>query len=57
MVPALGVAHAACRFADRCDRAQPVCHTDAPLLRELGPGHLARCHFPVEDRAAAEERA
>jgi len=36
-----------CRFHPRCPLAQPVCHTDPPVL-EPGPGrpgHRAECHF------------
>ncbi len=37
---------AACRFHPRCWKAQEVCRTDAPPLREHTPGHLVACHFP-----------
>jgi oligopeptide/dipeptide ABC transporter ATP-binding protein len=37
-----------CAFANRCVRAQPRCRGEHPSLRELGPGHFVRCHFPVE---------
>jgi peptide/nickel transport system ATP-binding protein len=33
-----------CRFAGRCPVAQARCHTDAPLLREVLPGHRIACH-------------
>ncbi len=36
----------ACRFHTRCWKAQDVCRTVAPPLRELAPGHRAACHFP-----------
>ncbi|HRZ40467.1 MAG TPA: peptide ABC transporter substrate-binding protein, partial [Candidatus Omnitrophota bacterium] len=35
-----------CHFHPRCARAQALCKTEAPLLRELAPGHVAACHFP-----------
>ena len=35
-----------CHFHPRCPRAQAQCRTEAPLLRELAPGHVAACHFP-----------
>ena len=35
-----------CHFHPRCPRAQAQCKTEAPLLRELAPGHRAACHFP-----------
>ena len=34
-----------CRFHTRCPRAEPICTREAPPLREVGPGHLAACHF------------
>lgn len=37
-----------CPFANRCVRAQDRCRSEHPDLRELRPGHWARCHFPVE---------
>ena len=37
-----------CAFANRCVRVQPRCRREHPGLRELGPGHFVRCHFPVE---------
>lgn len=33
-----------CRFAGRCPKAEPVCHAELPVLRELTPGHWVRCH-------------
>ena len=35
-----------CHFHPRCPRAQAVCKVEAPVLRELAPGHVAACHFP-----------
>lgn len=32
-----------CRFADRCPIAQPSCQEKMPALREIKPGHFARC--------------
>ncbi len=34
-----------CRFHTRCFMAQKVCEEVCPLLREVGPGRLAACHF------------
>lgn len=39
---------AGCRFAPRCPSAHPRCREEMPLLRELAPGHFARCHFAHE---------
>jgi oligopeptide/dipeptide ABC transporter ATP-binding protein len=38
---------AGCQYAGRCPIAQPVCHAQRPPFAEIGPGHFARCHFPV----------
>ncbi len=34
-----------CRLHGRCPRQQPVCTQQSPQLREVGPDHLAACHF------------
>jgi oligopeptide/dipeptide ABC transporter ATP-binding protein len=36
----------ACRFHTRCWKAQEICRTTEPLLRELAAGHQVACHFP-----------
>ncbi|MCE7009419.1 dipeptide ABC transporter ATP-binding protein [Kibdelosporangium philippinense] len=35
-----------CRFHTRCWKAQEICKTEEPVLRELAPGRSAACHFP-----------
>ena len=35
-----------CVFHPRCPKAQAVCRTDPPALRQLAPGQAAACHFP-----------
>jgi peptide/nickel transport system ATP-binding protein/oligopeptide transport system ATP-binding protein len=42
----------ACRFHTRCWKAQEVCRTEPPPLRELAPGHQVACHFPENAPAA-----
>ena len=39
-----------CRFHPRCYVAQERCSVDDPELREMGPEHIAACHFPLETR-------
>ncbi|MGI3775949.1 MAG: ABC transporter ATP-binding protein [Janthinobacterium lividum] len=36
-----------CRFHTRCPIAQNRCRTEPPMLRDLGQGRQAACHFPV----------
>jgi len=42
----------ACRFHTRCWKAQEVCRTEPPPLRELASGHQVACHFPENAPAA-----
>ena len=41
--PAPGARPGGCRFSDRCAHAEDACHTQVPELREIEPGHQARC--------------
>jgi oligopeptide transport system ATP-binding protein len=36
---------AGCHFHPRCPHAMERCRAQAPLLREIAPGHLAACHL------------
>lgn len=42
-VPPLSQAFTGCRFAPRCDRVMPECHTTPPVLIETGGHHPVRC--------------
>jgi oligopeptide/dipeptide ABC transporter ATP-binding protein len=46
-----------CRFRTRCPRAQQLCATEEPLPRPFGTGHLAACHFPLEQAVPADPGA
>ena len=37
-----------CKFHPRCPFAQDRCRVEEPELREIRPGHWARCHFAGE---------
>jgi peptide/nickel transport system ATP-binding protein len=42
-----------CRFRTRCPRAVDRCASEVPEPRELAPGHLVACHFPLTEPAPA----
>ncbi|MEU7971793.1 oligopeptide/dipeptide ABC transporter ATP-binding protein, partial [Micromonospora sp. NPDC049089] len=44
-----------CRFRSRCWKAEDVCATTTPPLRQVGDGHAAACHFagPLQESATA----
>jgi peptide/nickel transport system ATP-binding protein len=37
-----------CRFHTRCSRADELCTTEEPQLRDIGGGHFVACHHPLE---------
>jgi peptide/nickel transport system ATP-binding protein len=46
--PDLGNLPVGCVFVPRCPYAQPICSEQAPVLREVGHGSFASCHFAEE---------
>jgi len=36
-----------CRFRTRCPRAEQRCAAEEPVMREMGDGRFAACHFPL----------
>jgi peptide/nickel transport system ATP-binding protein len=47
-VPSPASPPSGCYFHPRCGFAQERCRRESPALREVAPGHLARCHFAAE---------
>ncbi len=43
--PRLEALPAGCRFAPRCPAVFARCHTEQPLLHNLGDSHIASCHL------------
>ena len=37
-----------CYFHPRCPYAKDICKTEEPLLRDVGDGHMAACHFAAD---------
>jgi len=44
-VPSPAAPPTGCYFHPRCRFAEDRCRSEAPALRELSPGHFARCHL------------
>lgn len=52
MVPNMFELPEGCYFAPRCKYCQDICKHQKPQMREVGPGHMAACHFPLEKHEA-----
>ena len=46
-VPSLARRPSGCEFHTRCPQARDNCRTDVPAPRVMGPGHEARCMYPL----------
>lgn len=46
-VPSLANRPSGCEFHTRCPFVQARCRTEEPAPRELEPGRVVRCHFPL----------
>jgi oligopeptide/dipeptide ABC transporter ATP-binding protein len=46
-----------CTFHPRCPYAQERCRSETPMLREVAPGRLVTCHFPLVDGDDRTRRA
>jgi peptide/nickel transport system ATP-binding protein len=51
-VPSPAAPPSGCYFHPRCRFAEDRCREEAPALREIVPGHFARCHFAGQMVAA-----
>ncbi len=54
-VPSLINPPSGCAFHPRCRYAAEVCRCEAPVLRDVGGGHLVACHRAGAVRKAVEE--
>ncbi|MBI3498935.1 MAG: ATP-binding cassette domain-containing protein [Proteobacteria bacterium] len=52
-VPSPAAPPSGCYFHPRCRFAEERCHREAPPLREVTPGHFARCHLAEQLDLAA----
>ena len=55
MVPNMFELPEGCYFAPRCKYCQEICRHEKPQMQEVGPGHMAACHFPLLKKKEQEE--
>ena len=56
MVPNMFELPEGCYFAPRCKYCQEICKHKTPEMKEIGPGHMAACHFPlIKDKNERKE--
>ena len=55
MVPNMFELPEGCYFAPRCKYCQEICRHEKPQMQEVGPGHMAACHFPLLKKKEHEE--
>ncbi|MGI8973483.1 MAG: ABC transporter ATP-binding protein [Gaiella sp.] len=54
-IPSAADPPSGCVFHTRCPRfLGTICETEEPPLAEVEPGHLMRCHIPIEELRAAQ---
>ncbi len=56
-VPSPAAPPSGCYFHPRCRHAEARCRQEAPALREIAPGHFARCHLAEQMPAADPSQA
>jgi peptide/nickel transport system ATP-binding protein len=56
-IPSAANPPSGCVFHTRCPRKLgAICETEEPPLAEVEPGHLMRCHIPIEDLRRMQAR-
>jgi peptide/nickel transport system ATP-binding protein len=57
-IPSAADPPSGCVFHTRCPRKWgEICEREEPPLKEVGPGHLMRCHIPLEELRALQATA
>ena len=57
-IPSASDPPSGCVFHTRCPRVMPgICEVTEPPLAEVEPGHMMRCHIPIEELRVLQARA